>query len=898
MRRTFQELVALAESGEANAASLPRDECLYATRQFAAEGREELRRLHGEGASGSNIVHLMSALADDVVKGIFHFAMASLDLHRPIKSRIALCALGGYGRAELSPYSDLDISLLYEGPLDEHIRALNSYLIPFFWDSGFMVGYSIHSIQEANELASEDVLTFTRFLEGRLLAGESSVFARLKLDLKVLQSGEFATKFVQQKVRDRHELLSDEHRDLFASEPNVKENAGGLRDFHTALWLLMMSYDITSLDDAVAQGIITSDEHLSFVEGLDLMWRIRNEMHFTAGRADDILSHPNQAHIAGAFGYLPGPSVRRFMQDYYTAAGKLRRFMRTAARACSSMTGLTIPDSSTPVAQDYVVDNGELYLAVGDPKWFQHNPTRLMEVFWVSSRQRVPLSHQVERLIASSLDLVNDSFRESDVVRRFFLAICNHPTRAAVTLRQAASLGVLGRYIPEFAEVDSIIRYSDFHSFPVGEHTLRAIEALGALDTVPGAVGRCLREAIENLTDPYVLVLAILFHDLGKVQGDVHVEESVRLARNICGRMGMNEGDTERIAALVEHHILMTTISQYRDIDDEDIVQSFAKTMQNEYRLRALFLLSYADLSAVAPGVWNEWKGALLLQLYLRTVKRMLGRAETSGEEYWQTLKAEAVRNAAPVHLRSMVNEHLQGLGQRYFVAFQPEQIVRHMECIREAEKSGFAMHCETNAATQKSEVVICTRDRHGLFAKIAGCFSSQLIDISGAALFTRPDGWVIDCFTVSDARQFRPLTQAMVHRVEQVLLAVLIENEDVQEHVERAKKRLFALLQPRIAVQTRILFDNHSSRHHTIVDIETGDRTGLLYDITRAMSEIGLDISTARIVTDVHRVRDSFYVTKDGNKLEQELVQAEVRESLHNSIHPRSAAETKGGKV
>lgn len=897
MNRTFEELVVLAQSPDHSHGAMTRDECLLATRQYAAVSRESLRREHNDGASGSNLVHLLSDTADEVVRGIFHFALASLGLHRAVQSRVALCALGGYGRGELSPFSDLDISLLYEGPLDENIRAINSFLIPFFWDSGFVVGYSIHSIQEANELASEDILTFTRFLESRHLTGDSMVFARLKLHIRELRSGAMAEKFIEQKVRDRYETLGGEHQDLYAPEPNIKENAGGLRDFHTALWLLMMSYGITTLDEAVAQEIITQDEHLTLIDAIDFMWRIRNELHFHAGRADDRLTYANQVHVAEAFGYMPGPSVRRFMQDYYTAAGKLRRFMRVVARTCSP-SSIPLPDSGMPIAQDYVTENGELYVGVGDNQWFFHSPTRLMEVFWVSARHKAPLSHSVERLVTSSLSLINDAFRESDVVRRFFLAMCNHPLQAGHALRQCAAVGVLGRYIPEFADVDSVIRYADFHSYPVGEHTLRAIEALANVDNVPGAVGRCLREALENLSDPYILVLAILFHDLGKVQGDVHVEESVKLTRQICERIGIDEGDTERISFLVQHHILMTTISQYRDIDDEHILDTFASTMQNEYRLRALFLLSYADMSAVAPGVWNEWKGALLVQLYLRTVKRLLGRAETSGEEYWKSTKAEEVREAAREDLRDLVVEHLQSMGQRYFVAFQPEQIAQHIECIAEAQSSGLSIRHVTNTVTQKSEVVICTRDRHALFSMIAGCFSSQLVDISGAALFTRPDGWVIDWFTVSDARNSRPLTTAMLHRLEEVLYAVLIDGEDVQEHVDRGMRRLFALLQPRAAVPTRVLFDNHSSKYHTVMDIETGDRTGLLYDITRVMSELGLDISTARIVTDVQRVRDSFYITKDRCKVEDEETLAAIRDAIHQAIHPRAVAETKGGRV
>jgi [protein-PII] uridylyltransferase len=392
--------------------------------------------------------------------------------------------------------------------------------------------------------------------------------------------------------------------------------------------------------------------------------------------------------------------------------------------------------------------------------------------------------------------------------------------------------------------------------------------------------------------------MAVLFHDLGKAAGEVHVAESVHLTRQICRRIGALPEDEERIAFLVKHHILMTTISQYRDIDDEDIVRQFAETMKNEQRLRALFLLSYADLRAVGPTVWNDWKGALLLTLYLRSVKRLLGKAETVDEEYWRSAKAAAVAAAAPADMRNEVEAHLQGLGQRYFVAFQPEQIARHIESVAEVRRDGLAVKFNANAVTGLTEVVICTRDSHGLFSKIAGCFASQLVDINEAALFTRPDGIVIDCFTVCSAKHLRPLTPAEEEKVEETLRAVLRGGEDVQAHVDRATKRLFALLQPRVPVPTRIEFDNESSRSHTIIDIETGDRTGLLYDITHAMSESGLDIATARIVTDARRVRDSFYVTCNSGKIESEEVHAVIREAIHNAIHPRAAAEAKGGRL
>jgi len=318
--------------------------------------------------------------------------------------------------------------------------------------------------------------------------------------------------------------------------------------------------------------------------------------------------------------------------------------------------------------------------------------------------------------------------------------------------------------------------------------------------------------------------------------------------------------------------------------------------MKTEQRLRALFLLSYADLCAVGPNVWNDWKGALLLQLYLRTVKHLLGRAESVGKRYWITPKADRIRALVPGPLRVRVDEHLQGLGERYFTAFTPERIVTHLETVAEAEQNGLAIHIAENPETAMSEVVVCTRDRTGLFAQIAGSFAAHLIDVNSAALFTRDDGIVVDCFTVADARRRRPLTHRQAAAVQRVLRAVLFDGEDIQTFVDRSRKRLFALLQPRIPVRTRVSFDNDSSRDHTVIDVETGDRTGLLYDMARAITEAGLDISSARIVTDARRVRDSFYVTKNKGKIRNRSEQAGIRDGLCAAIHPRPAMETKGG--
>jgi [protein-PII] uridylyltransferase len=908
MSDRFEELIVLARSHNPAFSAVNRDECVAAARAYAVERRCLVRERHDAGESGLNVLRMLAESADTLLRGIFDFALFSIPNHAALLSRVALCALGGYGRSELSPFSDLDVCLLYDGQLDDNIRTLNGYLVPFLWDVGFVINFTTRSVSEAVELAKSDLRVFTAILESRLISGDSTTFARLKLHLREpFRENDTSLAFIQSKARARYDLLSDEYKDLYKTEPNIKENRGGLRDFHTALWLFMMAYGSWTLDDVVAMGIITPEEHLDFVQSLDFIWRIRNELHFHSGREDDLLSFTNQKHVAKAFGYGAPPEydVHLLMQDYYAAARNVFRFLHIAVRVCDQQVPEGGVDSSLlPSRAQILIRDGYLEAGQDDPNWFAEQPSRLMEVFWESARRRTPLSRATERRVAANLHLVTDTFRTNDVVRRFFAAICNRPTQAGFALRQAANVGFLGAYLPEFAEVQGVIRYEDFHHFPVDEHTLRALEAIGGLQHAQEPVTQCLQRSLEHLPDPYILVMSILFHDLGKAKGETHVDEGVARTKGLCRRIGMPEEDTERIAFLVQHHLLMTKISQYRDIDDIDIVQSFAKTMKTEERLRTLFLISYADMAAVGPDVWNDWKGALLMKLYLRTEMILLGRAgarpypsaETVGEQFWKSPKAQEVREAVRSGLQEQVEDHIRSLGERYLLAFTPWHIARHIECMARAQETGLALNCWTHEETDMSEVVVSTSDRHGLFSMIAGSFASQLVDVNNAALFTRPDGWVIDCFTVFDASRNRPITEKQFKAVERVLRAALLGNGDIQEAVDRSRRRLFALLQPRIPVRTQIAFDNDSSRTHTVIDVETGDRTGLLYDITRAMASAGLDISTARIVTDARRVRDSFYVTLDHRKIWDNEKQAQIREVLHNAIHPRTLAETTGG--
>ena len=910
MSQEFLSLVSSARGGAPEFSSVTRQQCVEATREYAKGEWEAIRLRHcaGSSVSGGSILRALTETADTAVKGVVDFGLYHARNRNAVLSRISICALGGYGREELCPQSDLDICLLYDSQLEPDVKALNEYIVPFLWDIGFRVGYAIYSVSEAIALAIKDPTMFTSFAQARRIVGDNTTFVRLKLLLSERRSQDIdeVFRFVQQ--RENPEVLPEAHRDLYAPEPDVKESVGGLRDFHAGIWMIMLRYGPLTLDDLYQMGHITSDEHLDAVESRDFLWRVRNEIHYETGKVEDVLSFALQEHMAEAFGYTAsrgkgsGASnrkpVERFMQDYYGAARSARKFLKISARICDHQMEMEFGEDTKVARSGVAIHRKQICAGMHDRNWFSQYPARMMEVIWESARRTLPLSPATARRMTHNLRLVGDEFRSNDIVRRFFLAVCNRPLQAGFALRQASDTGLLGAYLPEFGAIHGIVRYKDFHSYPVDEHTLRAVEALGAIPTMEGSVGRSLQKNLDHVHDPYIVVLAILCHDLGKVHGEKHAEEGVEIARTICARIGVTEDEGERVAFLVRHHMLMTHMSMYRDTDDLDIVISFAETMKTADRLRELLLLSYADLTAVGPNVWTEWKGALLLKLYRKAERILQGREPTTEEAYWTHPKIGAVKEYVPNAKDSEVEGHVRSLGARYFFAFSPVEIASHMGCLSKARNTGLASLCANHQETGTSEVVVCTRDRHGLFAELAGSFAAFLVDVRGATLFATEDGYTLDCFTVTDAANLRPLTTRQFEGVEKLLRKVLLEGEDIQAHVDNARRGLFALLPPKVPLRIRVGFDNDSSRTDTVIDIEAGDRMGLLYDIARALTDLEVDFHAARIVTDARRVRDSFYVRMDDNKLEDKESQASVSRELERAIQPMAAAGRKVGAV
>ena len=880
------ELSRLARETPTAFRAVPRAACVAAVRDYAQSRRREIRAHHDAGESGGTTLRHLTELCDEIVRVVANFAAAHTTNPQRMMQQTAICALGGYGRREMSPHSDLDISLVLDNALTTDIEALNAFLLPFFWDIGFKAGYTVHTVREAMSLAVSDPRVFTTYAQSRLVYGDNTTFGRLKLSLADLDTASRDEVLAYVRRRERPELLSEEHRDLYALEPDVKENAGGLRDFHAGLWMIILMLGPFSLDELAQGGYITAVEHLDLLEGLDFLWRVRNELHFHTDREEDRLTFPMQRHLARRFGYGDSPrATERLMEDYYNAACSVRQFLKIAARICEQPSMAQLFEQQKSERAQITVYQNRLCLNPSDKNWFVENPVRLLEVVWECARRAVPLSLAASHWLSKNLRLVNDEFRASDAARRYFLAICRRPFQAGAALREAASAGLLAAYLPEFGAIQGVMRYKDFHSYPVDEHTLRAVEALGRLPNHEVPLSEILCSAIERVRDPHVLVLGVLFHDLGKVAGDVHVEESARIADAIAERIGLERYDAQQLVLLVRLHQSMSDIAFYRDTDDWDVIASFAAMVKNDELLRMLLLLTYADLSAVGPNVYNEWKAALLLKLFLKTERMLTGRAADGIDDDFIRRKRARVRDLTAHPFEKELEGYLNALGDRYLLGYSAAQIVEHVACLAEARESGLAIRCVEQVEMGASEFVVCTRDRRGLFAEIAGAFSSQLVNVRSAALFTRNDGWVVDSFLVHNAVSGRPLTENEVATVARVLEDVIMRGADVAAYVSKSRRRLFALMQSEAPARASVEFDNDASRTDTVIDIVAADRAGLLYDIAHTLSEMGVDFNAAHIMTDVGRARDAFYVRMNGRKLEDATLKEWVARRLYDAV-------------
>ncbi|MGD2045804.1 MAG: [protein-PII] uridylyltransferase [Gemmatimonadota bacterium] len=863
-------------------ATTPTQERVRSFKGFLATETDRLRARHEFGLGGKEIAQGRSHLVDAVVAQTCR--MVADDLGPDVRSELAastVIALGGYGRQELAPSSDVDLLFLHPGRMSRVAERFVEGVVPLLWDVGLKLGHSVRSVSECVDLAAEDLHVRNAAAEARLLLGSTELFNALQKELlsKVYRSPKANRRFykaMRAEFIDRRE----KHGPVIGMlEPNVKEGAGGLRDLHTVIWVGLARYGARGLDGLMAAGVISPTDYGRMLRAYDFLLRVRNEAHFRTGRATDLITLELQPTLAKGLGYSDQGTAAAseiFMRDFYFRAQEIQRFADAFLRQAELTTPpagilpLTRRMRAVGPERRYRI-RGEELLPGPDGIDFEEAPLRLFEVFQVAQQHGVRVGAELKEMVHENLDLVDRGIRHSPEAARAFMALLSPLGRVAATLTEMHETGLLGRFLPEFRTLTFMVQHDYYHRYTVDQHTLKAIEALDDLaldDSLDLAGARAsLRDALREVDDTARLVLAVLMHDVGKGQGSGHVVKGERLSKEVCRRLGLDAEASGDVTFLVSKHLVMSRVSQRRDLSDEDLLVGFAETVGTVDRLNMLYLLTFADMSGVAPGVWNEWKAVLLRDLHMRSRSILAGGGPAEEASRRRVRFEEKVlQDLMPEFLRSDVDEFLSHLPDRYMLSVPPDAIARHFEMIRELGTRPFVTDWRQSEKGPYTLFSVCVNDRPGLLASIAGALTGSGLDILSVDIFTRDDGIVLDWFKVSEAAMgssaVQPVTESRFATIDADLGAALDGTLDLSSAVERQRARQVRRRRRRAATPVVRFERPEVPNGRTVIEVKANDEPGLVYTIAATLADLGMNISLAKIATEKNQALDVFYVS------------------------------------
>jgi len=871
-----------------------------ATRYLQA-ARSELRARHDAGAGGIEIVASYTDAIDRLVVYLHDMAQLWYRHRNPrISTRCTVIAQGGYGRGELNPRSDVDILLLYPWKLNPYVETLADVLVRTLYDAGLTVGNALRNTRECMRLAADDLKVKTSLLDARHLCGDDEAHLQFKGAMRDAISRSNRGAFFKQKLAESAERHARAGHSIYLLQPNLKEGKGGLRDVHTALWLAKVKFNVATFRDLIAINELPEADVDALEGAVDFLWRVRNGSHFATGDHQDVLTFELQEQLAPALGFGSGrEGVERFMRTYYAQAATAWRVSELVIARCQ-------PEprrfrwSRPPVRQireHMRIQEGEL--SVAGPDAFKADPSMLVAVFRESQRHQVPLSAQTRILVRDAAPMLA-AVRGEPAVTEVFREILRAREPVADVLFDMHSLGVLTGVLPEFGNVEFLIAHDPVHIYTVDHHSLTGVREIDRLRL--GSHERelpLLTQVVRELAEPELLVLGMMFHDVGKGHGSDHSSRGAKLMREAGERLGLNEDERAACEFLVQHHLLMAHMSQYRDVHDEKLVLQFCGTVGNLENLERLYVLTYADMRAVGPGAFTSWRGQLLGELY-RLARRYFERGvfvPEDGGARAERIRRRLIAGATP-ETRPLLERFAATMPDRYFLSTPEEDIPRHAQ-IRarldrhEADGEGPAVITEQTSFRERgfSEVTVCTRDRPGLFAMMSGAFATHRMNILAARVATSTDGVALDVFRLSLEANDPDLERDRWERTAGTLHKVLGGEVSLDDMVARLQRPSLLDRKPRRPGPVVVTIDQGASTDFTVIDVFTADRVGVLFTIARCLFELGVKVHVAKITTRVDQVLDVFYVTdRDGQRIVDEARLDEIRDALVVALSPAPA--------
>ncbi len=906
MSQHLEKILAHAEHQLASEGKRCLRERLELYKKFLKIEEHRLRLKHYSGGSGLEMVRDRTTLLDVVLRHLFKEAGES-STSAGITLPLALLAIGGYGRGELNPYSDVDILFLHDSQqITTKAAEVIEQVLYMLWDVGFKVGHSTRSISEAIKLANSDVLTKTSLLESRFLSGDHRLHSKFRQDFFEYCVRGQVNSYLKWRLENQDERHSKYGGSVFMQEPNVKNGCGGLRDYHNMQWISYFRDGVMSTAKLVERKYISESDRRAIDRAYNFLLRVRTELHYLSKRPAEVLTLFLQGQIANKFDYPQKNVLRRseaFMRDYYRYARTI--YLTTKWVTETFLLPNIVEKEEEPMFSflakgklkierfDGFYSHGQL-IYFENREIFHKDPFQLMRVFLYAQQREFNLSSELQQLIRRRTRLINRTFQYARATRETFQTILSRKGQVGYILRMMHEVDFLGRYIPEFGELTCLVQHEFFHRYTADEHTLVCIEKLDSLIYTkdPKLIG--YQKLFLKLEDPCVLYLALLLHDTGKAAGARHhTEASALFAQKVAARLQLTSEWRRKLIFLVDHHMTLSEIAQRRNLEDPATIADFAEIVRTPENLDALMLLTLADGQGTGGQNWSDWKESLVWQLYHTTTSYLHDKQEffkerrIEREVLWQSVVKRMAKNFS-----EEIEVHFYSMPDHYFQSHNVSEIIGHIRLFRQFLEGrtqspehalGAAVKWHSRPNQGHSEVWICTWDRPALVAKMAGSFATASVNILSANAYTRVDNLALGVFHVCDTH-FHALTKESDFRQVEKVLQQALNNLDFDflPLLENVRKQGIYHQLPDLDFPTRLMFLNQIHPSYTVIDLQTADRLGLLYDILCCLSRAGVNIALSRIATEKGAAFDSFYVTDlEGRKIMREETLSELKKSL-----------------
>lgn len=880
-----------------------------------AEGREVARKRLEKDGKGTLCAATISFLQDEVIRVIYDHATANIyrATNPSDAERLSVVAVGGYGRGTLAPGSDLDLLFILPYKQTAWGESITEYILYMLWDLGFKVGHATRSVDECIRQSKSDFTIRTATLEARYLWGDKGLFNELSTQFRDQILSAPASDFIDAKMAERGERHKRAGESRYLVEPNIKDGKGGLRDLHTLFWIGLYLYKVRSPDLLVDKGLFTREEYTSFKKSEDFLWAIRCHLHFLTGRAEERLTFDHQSEMAQRLGYKKRKSmkrVERFMKHYFLVAkdvGDLTRIFCAALEAQDIKKAPVLTRflskftrSSTKTIKGYdqfIIEAGRLNVA--DQNVFNNDPVDLIRYFHLAGQNNVLLHPNALKLITRSLSLVNGKLRRNKEANALFLEVLTSAQSAEPVLRKMNESGVLGRFVPDFGHIVSLMQFNMYHHYTVDEHLLRSMGVLAEIERGELSDQHPLAdEIIHTVENRRALFVAVFLHDIAKGRMGDHSIVGARLARKLCPRFGLGKAETETVCWLIEHHLTMSDFAQMRDLNDFKTIMDFAEIVQSQEHLKLLLCLTVADIKSVGPGVWNGWKGNLLRTLYYETEPVISGGHTTVTRKVRLAAAIEeleeALKDWPEAERRLVVDKHYPP----YLLNVDIERKVIHAQMIRDATKAPKPVitRFSTDPFTEITEITVFAFDHASLLAVITGACAAAGANIVDAQIYTTRDGMALNSIFIQREFSERLDEEKRAARIAKTIESALrgdVVLPDIVEARNKPQSRVEAF-----SVQPSVIIDNSRSNIFTVFEVRGRDRPGLLYELTRELYDLNVNIGSAHIATFGETAVDVFYV-KDltGLKITDEYRHAKIKERLLSLFKKPKTKRASGGK-